>query len=649
MRATHWVGSEGVWQTAERWSGGLPDESSEAWIGGAGNVRVVEGEQPTVTGMLRLGTARGDDVRLTIDGGKLLCRRDFIQASEAEGSRTEITVEAGALHGVSAMYLGGAGNRRTGGCRAALRIRGGSFLCRVLTLGWGQRSEALLSIEGSRPEAVHLLDYLTLGNPTAGGEPSTGTLAFTLDENGVTPVTVQSRTSGLHLARNVAGNRCRLRIALSAVPPRDAVTLVAQQVPTKGTFDDLPEGAEIVAPFAGRTYAWTLSYRGGSNACDVVLKHVRGHADAAPSTRCRAVPKTPVPLWEGVPRAEETATRQDSPAFAEAEGYGRGATGGRGGRTIVVDRLTDDGPGSLRAAVNASGPRIVVFRTGGAISLRSPLTVREPYLTVDGEAAPDGGITLLGDGLVVQTHDVVLRHFRVRPGDDSQDADALSFHDARRCIADHLSLCWGTDETCSVTGLSDEITVQWCLIAESLNRERHAFAAVAGGERVTWHHNLFAHHVSRVPRFAGIALADFRNNVLYDWGHTAGYGQFERLNYIGNYLKPGPSTTQSPPLIHTGDATVGAASLHLADNFIEGAAEATRNDRRIVGYRDRELAPTPFPAPTVRTTGAAKAYEDVLRHVGAQPLRRDAVDARIVRQVRERTGRIIDHARDVRP
>jgi pectate lyase len=640
---TRWLSGEGSWHDTSKWSHGDPDALSTAWIRGKSSVRVPESEHTALAGMIRIGVAADEDVRLVIDGGALVSRREFIQIGEAAGSRAEVILEDGALHGVSSVYLGGAGNRNTGGSRAAILIRGGSLVCRLMTLGWGQGAESLLSIEGSKPAAVHLLDYLTLGNTMAGTAPSVSTLRFTLDARGVTPVTIQSRRTGLSLVRAVPGNRCHLEIRLSDVPPRDDVTLVAQQVATKGTFDDMAEGAVISADHADITYSWTLTYRGGKSGCDIVLTGVRGHAADAAVTTCRAVPATPVPLWEKLPVNADDIPENSPLAFAEAEGFGRHAAGGRGGRVIEVTSLADEGPGSLRAALTSKGPRIVQFKVGGKIALRSSVTIREPCLTLDGEGAPAGGITITGGGLVVQTHDVILRHLRIRPGDATVDTDALSFHDARRCIADHLSLSWATDETLSVTGLSDAITVQWCLISESLNREQHAYASVAGGGRTTWHHNLFAHHVSRVPRFAGIVRADFRNNVLYNWGHTAGYGQFERVNYLGNYLKPGPSTTQRPLLVHTGEVVVGNGSFYLEGNVIEGLHEASTS------FPPEVMSTEAFPAPPVRTTDAATAYAEVLTNAGATPGSRDATDTRVIQEVRDGTGRVIRHTRELQP
>lgn len=649
IRETCWAGGRGDWMDATRWSRGVPDTFSRARVRAQSDLRLSQTAGPIGVGLLKLGTERGDRVRLEIAGGDLVSRRDYIHVGEADDSCAEIVLAEGGLHGVSALYLGGSGEKRAGACRAVLRIRGGSLLCRYATIGWGQRAEATLSIEGSRPAAVHVIDYLAMGVPVRGREPSVSTLAFTLDERGVTPITIPSRRTGLRLSRTVEKNQCRLEVALSAVPPRDDVTLVAANLPTVGTFDDLPEGGEVRAEHGGRSYRWTLTYRGGRSGCDVVLTKVRGHASNAPPTRCRDIPCAPDPLWRTMAECETAAEPAAPPAFEGAEGFGRHAAGARGGRTVPVENLNDAGPGSFRAAVQASGARVVDFRVGGTIELQSPIVIAEPYLTVNGESAPGGGVTFAGDGFVVRTHDVILRHFRIRPGDGTDDTDALSFHDAQRCIADHLSVSWGTDEVLSVTGLSDAITIQWCLISEGLNREQHGFASVAGGDRVTWHHNLFAHHVSRVPRFAGIVRADFRNNVLYNWGHTAGYGEFERVNYVANYLKPGPSTTQRPPLIHRGDETVGGGCLYLEGNVILGSESAARDNWSAVGFDHRARAARPFPAPPVRTDTAQAAYERVLREVGAVPSRRDATDARVVREVRQGAGRVIERVGDVGP
>jgi hypothetical protein len=191
------------------------------------------------------------------------------------------------------------------------------------------------------------------------------------------------------------------------------------------------------------------------------------------------------------------------------------------------------------------------------------------------------------------------------------------------------------------------ITVQWCVLSEGLNFAGHGYAAIVGQSRLTWHHNLIAHNVSRNPRFASLVHADFRNNVIYNWGDTAGNGEFDRVNYIGNYLKAGPSTRREQRLFHDGGDVVMPGSLFLADNILEGNARVNQDNWLAVGYDRATLgAPEPFPAPPVTTEPAQVAYERVLKEAGATLPRRDSVDERIVREVREGTGKIIKWVND---
>jgi hypothetical protein len=292
-------------------------------------------------------------------------------------------------------------------------------------------------------------------------------------------------------------------------------------------------------------------------------------------------------------------------------------------------------------------------------------------LTIDGSTAPGLGVMLRNHGIEVHTHDVVLRYLRIRVGDDAVHTEipkwrneyeggagehAVYFIDgASNCIADHLSLSWTTGKILSVTKLSDRITIQWCILSEALNFADHGFASIAGGNRVTWHHNLFAHNYSRNVRFQGMVDADFRNNVVYDWGECAAYGEFDRLNYVGNYLKAGPSTNQKPYLFfHLGDAQVMPHSLFVADNFLEGSGALpdvnTDNWRGMGGYmklRNTLAAPAAFPAPPVATESPAGAYKDVLAHAGATLPARDSVDQRVVTEVRTGTGHIINWVKEV--
>lgn len=374
--------------------------------------------------------------------------------------------------------------------------------------------------------------------------------------------------------------------------------------------------------------------------------------------------------WEAHPAAAQAA--DGILAFPGAEGAGRFAVGGRGGRVLRVTHLGDAGPGSLRAAVEADGPRTVIFDIGGVIRLASPLTVRRGRITIAGQTAPGGGITLRDHPLTVAADDVVIRHIRSRLGDESGvEADAVSVERGRRIILDHISASWSVDETLSVgsrysppeRGIYD-VTVQWSLIAESLNASGHAKgdhgygSLVRGGHgaRMTFHHNLWAAHRARMPRPGNYnppsvdpqgPRFEFRSNVFYDWsGGHAGYNadtqSLSTYAFIGNAYIPGPDSVgrwafeESNPL----------ARAWFEGNAMDGALPA--DPWTLVKESDRadyRLAARPDWAEAASET-AAEAEARVLAHVGAGRVR-DAVDARIIAGVRARTGRIIDSQSEV--
>lgn len=353
------------------------------------------------------------------------------------------------------------------------------------------------------------------------------------------------------------------------------------------------------------------------------------------------------------------------PAFPGAEGFGAETPGGRGGRVLVVRSLADSGPGSLREAVETKGPRIVVFAVSGIIDLRTPLRVTEPYLTLAGQSAPGMGVCLRGDGLRIETHDVVVRHLRSRPGEAlGREVDAISVGGAaRRVVIDHCSAAWSVDEALSPSGAIAGVTVQWCLIGEALRKSVHSKgehgygSLVRANGGVTLHHNLWVKNTARNPRLGDNygrppwPVFDVRNNVMALWGAVCSGMTGDRLmaNYVGNYLKPGPESIRRPPIVLTQRADV---EYYLAGNIIEGWPEFTENDGRYFtpqeagGRRLFRLVPAPFPAPPVRTTGVLEAYEAVLAGAGATRPARDAVDARIIAEVRRGGGRIVDHTRE---
>ncbi len=366
-------------------------------------------------------------------------------------------------------------------------------------------------------------------------------------------------------------------------------------------------------------------------------------------------------LWCGSAPAD-----REIPAFPDAEGFGSTTPGGRGGRVFAVTNLNDAGPGSLREACEAEGPRIIVFRVSGLISLASPLTVRNPYLTLAGQTAPGDGVCLRNFPFEVATHDVVVRYLRSRLGDQSrQQTDCMTLgRGARNVIVDHCSASWSVDEALSLAGDVGNATVQWCLIAEALNRSihtkgPHGYGSLARANGpVSFHHNLWAHNDARNPRLGDnygrppYPVFDVRNNVMYDYGATcSGLTQgVLKVNYVGNYIRPGPSSRARFPI------RVGGPSdmlFFIRDNIFEGSPPLTSDNSlffdpvEIDGKRQVRTVADPFPSPPVQTLPAEKAYETVLAEAGASLPARDPVDARIVEEVRKRSGSIIDSQKAV--
>ena len=360
------------------------------------------------------------------------------------------------------------------------------------------------------------------------------------------------------------------------------------------------------------------------------------------------------------------AVPADLPAFPGAEGFGATTPGGRGGRVIFVTTLDDSGPGSLRAACDAEGPRIVLFRLAGTIALKRALFVRNPYLTLEGQTAPGDGICLRDYPFEVATHDVIVRYLRSRLGDvTGQAEDSIDFfHGASNSIFDHCSATWSIDECLSLSGNDSNLTIQWCLIGESLNQSKHpkgphgyGSLARANGP-VSFHHNLWVHNDARNPRLGDnygrppYPTFDVRDNVIYDYGHIASGLTQGRLhvNYVDNYLRPGPSSTAFTPIRVGGPSDL---EFFIRDNLFEGHAELTADNSQffypalIHGQVQVHIVDAPFPAAPVKTVPAAQALDLVLASVGASLPVRDPVDARIIAEVRSHGGHIINSQTEV--
>ncbi|MEI6946981.1 pectate lyase [Paraflavisolibacter sp. H34] len=363
-------------------------------------------------------------------------------------------------------------------------------------------------------------------------------------------------------------------------------------------------------------------------------------------------------------------------AFPGAEGYGKYATGGRGGKVIKVTSLDDDGPGSLRAAVNAKGPRTIVFGVSGTIHLLSPLGIKG-NVTIAGQTAPGDGICLADHPVQLAGDNIIIRYLRFRMGDRYQNQgmvngaggdDAFSGQRRKHIIIDHCSMSWSTDEVFSVYA-GDSTTLQWNLIAEPLNYsyhfetgdkdfEHHGFGGIWGGRHTSAHHNLFAHCANRTPRFDGERnipeeFVDFRNNVIYNWAQNNVYaGEGGNYNLVNNYYKWGPNTAPKVKYQllnpYKKEPNLPYGQFFLSGNYVDGSPAVTANNWSGVVMNEgtaadtvRAKAAAPHPAEAVTTHSAQEAYGQVLVLAGAS-LSRDTLDRRIVGEVHSRTGRIID-------
>jgi len=372
-------------------------------------------------------------------------------------------------------------------------------------------------------------------------------------------------------------------------------------------------------------------------------------------------------------------------AFPGAEGYGRFAIGGRGGDVYHVVNLNDEGAGSLRYGLEtANGPRTIVFSISGNIMLSKKLMISTSNLTIAGQTAPGDGITLAGNSLYIQANDIIIRYIRVRFGDTSgQQADAISITRGKNIILDHVSASWSVDETLSCqSNHVDLLTVQWCMISESLQNSlhekgAHGYGGIIGATRQSFHHNLYAHHSSRSPKVTGRrhCEVDFRNNVIYNWGFNNCYdGTASYMNWVNNYYKSGPATQQKVKhrIFQLSDAEIAdvknnsaedsqtyETSLYAEGNFVEDSPEVTNNNwsggidfiNGASEIKNRAKSPA-FLAPNITQQTAVHAYPLVVAGAGAS-LVRDGIDQRISKEVLNGTytfGKkgLIDSPKDVK-
>lgn len=365
-----------------------------------------------------------------------------------------------------------------------------------------------------------------------------------------------------------------------------------------------------------------------------------------------------------------TMGQAQTPAFPGAEGGGMYATGGRGGKVYYVTSLADDGSkGTLRWAVGRKGPRTILFKVSGIISLTKALSIKNDSITIAGQSAPGDGICIKDYDVNIGASNVILRYMRFRLGDLIKDhePDAYGGRNIKNVIIDHCSSSWSVDE-CASFYSNENFSMQWCIISEALNNSEHpkgahGFGGIWGGKNASFHHNLIASNNSRNPRFNGFKRAglkygssideervDFRNNVIFNWGSHSSYGgESGHYNMVNNYFKAGGGTnakikdriTQIDMDADPSKCAPGFGTYFITGNYVYGFPAVTADNWKGVSMAqgvDAKAcrAEKPFVCTPVTTQAAAIAFEKVLA-LGGASLKRDPVDARIVNDVQTGT------------
>jgi len=369
-----------------------------------------------------------------------------------------------------------------------------------------------------------------------------------------------------------------------------------------------------------------------------------------------------------------TPAAEQNPLFSKLHGFGLHTPGGDGGKIIRVTNLNSKGPGSMREALQTKGPRIVVFEVGGVIDLqKKSISISEPFLTIAGQTAPSPGITLIRGGISIQSHDIVMQHIRVRPGDASEkkrsgwEPDGITTSAAYNVVIDHCSTTWAVDENLSVSGprtqgpevTSHDVTICNCIIAEGLNESSHAKGRHSKGTlvhdfctNIAIIGNLYAHNVERNPYFKAFTTGVVVNNLIYNPGRRAVKVTFPlsewkdvpitpqncKIAVVGNVMMHGEDSRKDMPLVSD------KGDVYLKDNIASNrqGKSVSMTEGKIVILPEPPVWPndfTPLPAKDV--------IEHVLINVGARPKDRDSIDQRIIQDFIKRKGKIIDSQTEV--
>ncbi len=385
----------------------------------------------------------------------------------------------------------------------------------------------------------------------------------------------------------------------------------------------------------------------------------------------------------GLLATSSVSAQELQPAFPGAEGFGRYVTGGRGGNVFHVTNLNDSGEGSLRWALSQAGIKTIVFDVSGTIELKSKLNIPS-NTTIAGQTAPGDGICVADYPCAINGNNVIVRYMRFRLGNDyvttngADGWDGFGALDKNNYIIDHCSVSWSIDECLSCIG-GKNITVQWCISAQSLRhaghtKGNHGYGGNWGGSGASFHHNLMIHHESRTPRLGPRYTTqldermDMRNNVIYNWTGNGVYGgEAMTINIVNNYYKPGPGSpsgvkgmriaavnlrttkyvtqyTAYKPTEHIWgkffvDGNVNTKYSQVTeDNWTYGMYNQISNSDNDNLYtavaKDTMRLRSPMPFPHTTTHSADVAYEKVLAYAGAS-LHRDSHDALMVSDCRD--------------
>ena len=399
---------------------------------------------------------------------------------------------------------------------------------------------------------------------------------------------------------------------------------------------------------------------------------------------------TPTPIVTIVPVITNTPDPSPFPVFPGAEGFGAMTVGGRGGEVIEVTNLDDSGAGSLRFALNAAGKRIIVFRVAGTIELESSVVIENPHITIAGQTSPGQGIALRGikpevEALIfIKTHDVVIRFLAFRAGPPSAGDGMMiltsAAHNTYNIVIDHNSFSWAVNRNLATWYDVHDISIQWNIFSEGLNcsihhKGCHSKGVLIGGYasdeskdqpgagNISFHHNLMAHNGERNPLISTSGVTDVVNNVAYNpfgsFSHVDLQKQLAVIpaNYVGNYFKPGANTDAGKYGIDIASKIILGAKIYVLGNIGPHRLDNTQPETNMVDPDARPfIVSIHNPAATITTTSAFEAYDQVLAGAGANMglgcdgtffSRRDVVDTRIVNDVLNGTGKIIDDPSEV--